>query len=316
MPNEDLLTPEQRREIYDSIVGRAELPLKFSYMGEEGATAWEGVFNKYSKDQYSLRETRLLKRMINHILTDEKIEELYFIDLGSGEGTPALRLVEFLNEKGIAVDYVPVDISAELLERAAKKLRAVARDVKPVQLDFDSFSLQRLLLETSDRPKLIGLLGATLGNHSNEVRILTNIREAMGIRDHFFVTVTLFDPLTFYSHAPKFVEVPELVRLFTAGVRTFFGLSEDDFILRYHADQNRMEIVIYIEMKREVEVDFWKYKIPFKKNARIVVGRIRRYTPAYLLSLMDEVSLVPYALSYDREGNYIFSVDGMLKRYF
>ena len=148
------------------------------------------------------------------------------------------------------------------------------------------------------------------------MRILTNIREAMGIRDHFFVTVTLFDPLTFYSHAPKFVEVPELVRLFTAGVRTFFGLSEDDFILRYHADQNRMEIVIYIEMKREVEVDFWKYKIPFKKNARIVVGRIRRYTPAYLLSLMDEVSLVPYALSYDREGNYIFSVDGMLKRYF
>jgi len=316
MPNEELLTPEQRREIYDSIVGRGELPLKFSYIGKEGAIAWEEVFNKYSKDQYSLRETKMLARMMNFILTDEVIDEIYFIDLGSGEGTPARRFLEFLRNKGVSVTYVPVDISAELLKVAVRNTKDVASEVIPIQLDFDSFSLQKVLGEFSDKQKIIGLLGATLGNHSNEVRILTNIRETMGVRDHFFVTVTLYDPLTFYSTAPRFVELPELKRLFTAGVRTFLGLTDDDYELKYLADQDKKEILLYIELKRNVTVNFWKYKIPLKEKTRLVVGRIRRYTPPRLLQLMEESGLVPYTFAYDREGNYIFSVDGVLKRYF
>jgi len=219
-----------------------------------------------------------------------------------------------LKEKGVKVHYVPVDISQHLLEQAVKKLSGVAASVKPLHIDFDSAGLYSTLSEMAEFPKIVALLGATHGNHSNEIRILSNIKEIMGSQDHFITTVTVYNPLI--AHAvDRFAKNKHLRRLFLSALITFLGTPYEKLDLAATFSQETKTIYLIARIKEDVETYFDDRDVHLPAGTRIIVGRIRRYSPAFLMSLLEEAGMIPYTMAYDKKGDYIFTVDALPRKY-
>lgn len=113
------------------------------------------------------------------------------VELGAGSAAKTRVVLEALRAHG-GDTYVPVDISADFLERTAAELRRdyPGLEVAPVAADFTrSFSLPPSL----PRPALLTFLGSTIGNFptSQAEELLRRVRDVMRSGDCFLLGVDL-----------------------------------------------------------------------------------------------------------------------------
>jgi L-histidine N-alpha-methyltransferase len=113
------------------------------------------------------------------------------VELGAGSASKTELLLDALVARGSGTMYLPVDVSAAHLERAAARLRSLypALHVQPVAADY----LVPFDLPPHPAPALHAFLGSTIGNFAPEeaIRFLTEIRSRMEARDHFLLGADL-----------------------------------------------------------------------------------------------------------------------------
>lgn len=119
------------------------------------------------------------------------------VELGAGSASKTELLLDALVARGSGTTYVPVDVSAAHLERAAARLRAryPTLRVQPVAADY----LVPFHLPPHPAPALHAFLGSTIGNFTpvEATRFLAEIRSRMEPRDHFLLGADLRkDPAT------------------------------------------------------------------------------------------------------------------------
>lgn len=159
------------------------IPEKFWYWHEESSILWQKLTS--AKSDYRLTEETidLLDKNFNDILeilekeqTLKTADVIDFIDLGVG--TPEKDALIIRNtmkcmKKGSRLVYYPVDISFPLIEYTLRwiirikkeRLRKNYLDINPILGDFERLNeVDYQTLMGADRPKLIALLGNTLGN--------------------------------------------------------------------------------------------------------------------------------------------------------
>ena len=111
------------------------------------------------------------------------------VELGAGSAAKTRVLLDATEPGGC---YVPVDVSAEFLDRTAQLLRSEypALQVAPVVADIGADLDLPLELP---RPALFAFLGSTIGNfeHRDAVRLLRRVCEAMQPGDRFVLGVDL-----------------------------------------------------------------------------------------------------------------------------
>lgn len=109
------------------------------------------------------------------------------VELGAGSASKTELLLDALVARGSGTMYLPVDVSAAHLERAAARLRALypTLHVQPVAADY----LVPFRLPPHPAPALHAFLGSTIGNFApaEAIRFLTEIRSRMEARDHFLL---------------------------------------------------------------------------------------------------------------------------------
>ncbi|HYH36162.1 MAG TPA: L-histidine N(alpha)-methyltransferase [Candidatus Saccharimonadales bacterium] len=166
-------TEKQEYELLASISARGEIPVKFVYLNE-GAEKWDEVYKQWAEKEGVTDEemSLLLAHMDSFIAAFDNIEGLNLIDLGCGNGIPAARIISKLQNKGLKVNYVAVDISKEMLELASKNLlkEFPELDITHLHTDFEKNSLTDELLnikQQTNYPNLLINLGNTLGNYVN-----------------------------------------------------------------------------------------------------------------------------------------------------
>ena len=190
-----MLNKRQEAELVTSIQGSGEVPLKFHIWVKELKTGTT-IAQERSKGGINSTETHLLKRRAQDFLESfEGKEKINIIDIGCGDGTPILPILEELKRQNITFRYVPLDISPEMLDFAERTITKKYPDckIKKIVLDFElgNFSDITYDLKSDGSANLLCFLGSTLGNFSDRNRVLTNIRDSMSADDFLIVGVEM-----------------------------------------------------------------------------------------------------------------------------
>ncbi|PSL00197.1 L-histidine N-alpha-methyltransferase [Murinocardiopsis flavida] len=163
------------------------LPPKWFY-DERGSALFEEIT---ALDAYypTRAETALLVRHAPEVAAAARADTL--LELGAGSGRKTRLLLDALSREGSLRRFVPVDVSGDFLEQAARELAAdhPAIVVAPVAADFE----RHLHLLPSGGRRLVAMLGSTIGNLVPEQRakFLGELRAAMGPGDTLLLGVDL-----------------------------------------------------------------------------------------------------------------------------
>ncbi len=111
------------------------------------------------------------------------------IELGAGDGKKTkIILKELVNEK-LKFNYLPVDISENVLGELEKSLKKEIPEVNVKVQQGTYFKTLEKLSEYNSRKKVILVLGSNIGNlsHKEAVEFLKNIAQAMSKEDMLFM---------------------------------------------------------------------------------------------------------------------------------
>jgi len=118
-----------------------------------------------------------------------RFNEFDLIELGAGDASKAVFLLQGLLDKGADFTYYPVDISQNVIEQLEDKLPKILPSIKIKGLNGEYISTLKQLTEQSSKPKLILFLGSNIGNMNLEEAVLfcKKVQELMKPGDLFFI---------------------------------------------------------------------------------------------------------------------------------
>jgi Predicted nucleotide-binding protein containing TIR-like domain/Histidine-specific methyltransferase, SAM-dependent len=164
------------------------------YFGIEGAKGWLAAVGELS---YAPRVHELELRHLQ-IAAIELISVRTFVSFGPGDAEADKEIAISLRNREPWLQYIPVDISDGLLQRAVKLLSDQVRVPIGILGDFED-RLNFIALQIRDhavRPILFSLLGKTLGNLDKYERGFLSTLGATVMRpgDHLLLDVSLAGP--------------------------------------------------------------------------------------------------------------------------
>ncbi len=86
------------------------------------------------------------------------------VELGAGDATKSVYLLEALMEKGVDYTYYPIDISENIIELLHRKLPSLLPGIKMRGLNGEYFDMLDDLKGVSGRNKVVLFLGSNVGN--------------------------------------------------------------------------------------------------------------------------------------------------------
>jgi L-histidine N-alpha-methyltransferase len=185
---------EERSLAYDVLDGLTrpfkEIPAKHFY-DTRGSELFEQICDL--PEYYPTRtETTILQERAAEIVAATGAGEL--VELGAGASVKARILLDAMEQAGTLSRYVPLDVSESCVRDAAERL---IRDYEGLRVhgvigDFERH-LPHVPAPEPGTPRLIGLLGGTIGNFppGSRRRLLRNIGELLGEEDRLLLGTDL-----------------------------------------------------------------------------------------------------------------------------
>lgn len=115
-------------------------------------------------------ELEIFRNKTNDLITNLGVEmnkPFDLIELGAGDGTKTIHLLEKLQKQGYDFEYHPVDISHHSLDGLSSRLHSKIPTIKIVKQQGDYFNILSKL-QNSGRQKIILFLGSNIGNFNDE----------------------------------------------------------------------------------------------------------------------------------------------------
>ena len=166
-----------------------ELPPKHFY-DARGSQLFERICEL--PEYYPTRTERgILQRHAAEIVAETGAGEL--VELGSGSPEKARLLLEAMDEAGTLRRYVPLDVSEQALRHAAEQLTSEYRGLR-VDGVVGDFERHLASVPAADaRPRIVALLGGTIGNFppGTRRRLLREIARLLRPADRFLLGTDL-----------------------------------------------------------------------------------------------------------------------------
>lgn len=194
----------QLAEIFTGLQSRNTVPYKYTYFNQ-GAKLWDKNYNYKINNQFNEYNTALDA----HNLLQENLDRIFLsfeefkgankhinlIDIDSSNGLPAIQFIEKLLAKNFQVRYLPIDISQELLDIAAKNISTKFPNVKviPYLADLENSNISNILLQNKS-PEDINfvMMLDILGNYKGDPGFLRRIRNALSENDHLILGCQIY----------------------------------------------------------------------------------------------------------------------------
>ncbi|TVP59185.1 MAG: L-histidine N(alpha)-methyltransferase [Nodularia sp. (in: Bacteria)] len=168
------------------------LPTRYLY-DDRGSELFEQICEL--PEYYLTRtETKILQQYAGEIARITGPCEL--VELGSGSSTKTRILLEAYQQLGYPLLYVPIDVSAGILESSARQLLADYPDLK-VNALAGTYELALAQMLPSPLPcRMIGFIGSTLGNLKPQESdiFLSQITNALEVGEYFLLGIDLQKP--------------------------------------------------------------------------------------------------------------------------
>ncbi len=305
-----MFTKRQEAELITSIQGRGEIPLKFVYLGE-GAKKWQAIAQKRSGGGINSVEAGLLnKRAKDFLSVFKESKKINIIDIGCGDGTPALPLLEELEEQGIDFRYVPLDISQEMLDIAEDTILKKYKncEVKKVLLDFElgNFSDVTYDLKLDGSSNLLLFLGSTIGNFSDRNRVLTNIRDSMSSDDFLMVGVEMTNFAKVSKLLPHYTD--KLIEDIVYGVAVQVGVKKKETEYDVVWSDKEGQIEMWMALQKDQKISVGSDNFTLEKDERILLARSVKFNEWTFTKLISDVGLRTELLTTSKDRGYVLSM--------
>jgi L-histidine Nalpha-methyltransferase len=206
-------------------------------------------------------------------------------DLGAANALKAMPLLAKQLEGQKQVDYVPIDINPAFVFAAAEQINNPRVNIGGIIIDFT----KPLKGKLSNKPKLLTLLGGTLGNGDTDWQqnLLQNLSQAMTIDDALILGVHLKSD---WQETLKLYQNPAGREFVMATVRSL-GFPEDKVELEMVADEENRQIKQVIHIKENLIVKRGVTEIPFKAGEAITIFVSQKYEVGELEKLAPGAGL-------------------------
>jgi dimethylhistidine N-methyltransferase len=166
------------------------LPCRFFY-DEEGSRLFEVICRQ--PEYYLTRTEDAILHQYARAMVAGRPAPPVLVELGSGSSTKTRRLIAAAMEEYGTLHYVPIDVSAAILEDSAGRLvrefpglgvTAYAADYRQALTHLDG---------SLPGPKIIAFLGSSLGNYEDRdaIRLLSDVGRIMGPDDRLLLGTDL-----------------------------------------------------------------------------------------------------------------------------
>ncbi|NJL81265.1 MAG: L-histidine N(alpha)-methyltransferase [Richelia sp. SM2_1_7] len=244
-------------------------------------------------------ETSILQNCAEEIADITGACEL--IELGSGSSTKTRILLDAYHKLGYPLRYLPIDVSAGILEASARQLLV---DYPTLQVHALAGTYEQALgqLQPSELPnRMIGFIGSTLGNLNPQKcdDFLSQITAALQLGEYFLLGVDLQKPQ----------DILEAAYNDSAGVTAAFNLNVLNHLNRRfdgNFDVNKFEHwAFYNEIKHQIEMHLrsleaqtvelrsLNLKVNFEKGETINTEISRKFDINDIQELLKNKGFVP-----------------------
>jgi L-histidine Nalpha-methyltransferase len=228
-------------------------------------------------------ETGILQKYAHEIALKTGACEL--IELGSGSSTKTRILLDAYQKQNLPLQYLPIDISAGMLENSALALLKDYPSLK-VRALAGTYELALAQLQTKElSSRMICFIGSTLGNlNPRECEVFfSKIKDALHVGEYFLLGVDL----------QKAKEILEAAYNDSQGVTAAFNLNMLDHLNRrfngnfdtsqfehwafYNTTQNQIEMHLRSLKTQTVELDALNLKVSFEKGETMLTEISRKF---------------------------------------
>ena len=311
MPIIKLLSKRQEAELVTAIQGRAEIPLKFAYLGE-GAYNWDRIARERSEGEgINSAEGALLKKKVEDFLAAVGTKKgVNIIDIGCGNGMPVLPILERLHAAKVSFTYVPLDISYEMIKLASETIakKFPGTKCKPVQMDFElgQFSDITYDFKENGSANLMLFLRSTLGNHSDLNRVLTNFRDSMTSKDFLIIGVELTNLAKVSSIVPHYTNLA--VKKLILAVPNELGISSSVYTYDASWNEKYSQIECRIILKKDIKVKIANEHFTLRKNENMLLVRSIKFTEYTATKLFSDVGFRTELLTTAEDRGYLLTM--------
>lgn len=313
---------KQIAEIYTAITSKHEIPYKYTYF-DIGADLWDQnyrhiVNNKEMFADFTAnQEFNLTSQNIQKIVSQfGKYKKINVIDVGCGNGLPAVPIIEELLKSKKEISYTAVDISQRMLdidkEYVLRLFPGLEYDQKIVDLEKEN--LAELLLDKKEdefTANFVMFVGGTLGNYKKDGDIFKKLRESMTKNDFLMIGNALADEdskISSYQANPyHYHRSTWILEMF--GLK---GLYPDVAINIYNpaklAETRKMQISkdATVVMKYKGH----EFKIELNKLDEILVYKFSWYTEMEMVKLVVDSHFSIEQFMTNRERSYAIMILG------
>ena len=307
------LTKKQEYELLASISARGEIPTKFIYLVENGAEIWDRVYkHRSTESEMSGAEISLL---LNHIDSFINVfsnsKKINLVDLGCGNGLPAIEILIQLKKHEFDFTYTAVDISSDMISLTTENLKAEFSGLAINKLvkDFEKESLTDDLLnikQQNNYPNFLIDLGNTLGNHVNASSVLTNFLESMTTDDYLLVGNGLaneYNPQKILSA----YNVDALIDIATGPARDLDLYDDnDDFKYIWNSNKNRVEGRVRLSRDRQIKLA--DQDLHLSANEELLVLQSYKFSETSLTKLLSDSGFRTELLTTTKDRSHILTM--------
>jgi uncharacterized SAM-dependent methyltransferase len=177
------------------------IPIKYSYISEEWAKAWENLENNDETCNWGFNyDSNLLQNTIDLYISELEIDkEINLFDFGSWIWKTIVPTIKYLEEKWYKINYHAFDISENIIELLKQNFikNNVNIKVNYTIIDFEDKDLSECIFEArwnyNNWPILGLFLWNTIWNLNSIEKVLSNIMDSLELRDKLLIWIERVD---------------------------------------------------------------------------------------------------------------------------
>jgi SAM-dependent methyltransferase len=313
---------KQIAEIYTAITSKHEIPYKYTYF-DIGADLWDQnykfILNStvITPNNDANEESNLTVQNLQKIISQfSKYKKINVIDVGCGNGLPAVPIIEELLNSKIEISYTAVDISQRMLDIDKDHILKIFPDLDYDQkiIDLEKENLAELLLDKKEddfTANFVMFVGGTLGNYKKDGDIFKKLRESMTKNDFLMIGNALADEdskISSYQANPyHYHRSTWILEMF--GLK---GLYPDTAINVYNPAKLAETRKMRIEKDATVVMKYKNHEIKIELNKldEILVYKFSWYTEMEMVKLVVDNHFSIEQFMTNRERSYAIMILG------
>ena len=223
------------------------------------------------------------------------------VELGSGSAVKTRLLFDEYQRRGMAIRYVPIDISASMLEESARNLMIAYPRLQIDALATDYW--HGLAALPNSQTRLVLFLGSNLGNFTltEQAQLFAQLARTLQRGDYFLIGLDLRKPMTVLE--PAYNDAAGVTAAFNLNLlhrmnrelAARFDSSTFTHLAFYNTNHHQVEMHLQSTIKQEVTIAALDLQVSFRSGETIHTEISRKFEPAEVRSQLADYGFTPRA---------------------